>query len=64
VLQTKREGQNGTWINNDLIESFNVLHGMGIAHSVESYQDDNLVGGLYGLAIGKVVLRRIDVCSC
>ncbi len=51
---TKREGQNGTWINSDLIESFNVLHGMGIAHSIESYQDDNLVGGLYGLAIGKV----------
>ncbi len=51
---TKRKGQNGTWINNDLVESFNVLHGMGIAHSVESYQDGKLVGGLYGLAIGKV----------
>ena len=51
---TKREGQSGTWINNDLIESFNVLHGMGIAHSVESYQDGKLVGGLYGLAIGGV----------
>ncbi|WP_457748540.1 leucyl/phenylalanyl-tRNA--protein transferase [Sulfurimonas sp.] len=50
----KRAGQNGTWINNDLIEAFTVLHGMGIAHSVESYQDGNLVGGLYGLTIGKV----------
>jgi len=51
---TKRKEQNGTWINEDLLESFNVLHGMGIAHSVESYQDGKLVGGLYGLAIGKV----------
>ena len=51
---TKRKGQNGTWINDDLVESFNVLHGMGIAHSVESYQDGKLVGGLYGLVIGKV----------
>ena len=51
---TKRKEQNGTWINEDLIESFNVLHGMGIAHSVESYQDGKLVGGLYGLVIGRV----------
>jgi len=51
----KREGQNGTWINSELIESFEVLHGMGIAHSVESYDDNGkLVGGLYGIVIGKV----------
>jgi len=51
---TKRSDQNGTWINDELIESFNVLHGMGIAHSVESYKDGVLVGGLYGLVVGKV----------
>jgi len=51
---TKRGEQNGTWINDELIESFNVLHGMGIAHSVESYKDGILVGGLYGLVVGKV----------
>jgi len=51
---TKRSDQNGTWINTELIESFNVLHGMGIAHSVESYKDGVLVGGLYGLVVGKV----------
>lgn len=51
---TKRNEQNGTWINSDLIESFNVLHGMGIAHSVESYKNGVLVGGLYGLVVGKV----------
>jgi leucyl/phenylalanyl-tRNA--protein transferase len=49
-----RKGQNGTWINNDLIEAFSVLHGMGIAHSVESYQNNKLVGGLYGVVIGRV----------
>ncbi|WP_297430924.1 leucyl/phenylalanyl-tRNA--protein transferase [Sulfurimonas sp.] len=51
---TKRAGQEGSWINEELMESFNVLHGMGIAHSVESYQNGELVGGLYGLTIGKV----------
>jgi len=51
---TTRVGQEGSWINEELIESFNVLHGMGIAHSVESYQNGELVGGLYGLTIGKV----------
>lgn len=51
---TKRSDQNGTWINSEIIESFNVLHGMGIAHSVESYKDGVLVGGLYGLVVGKV----------
>lgn len=50
----QRENQNGTWIQNDLIESFEVLHGMGIAHSVETYKDGKLVGGLYGLVIGKI----------
>ncbi|HIP15266.1 MAG TPA: leucyl/phenylalanyl-tRNA--protein transferase [Sulfurimonas autotrophica] len=50
----KRNHQSGTWINAQLAESFNILHSMGIAHSVESYQNDKLVGGLYGLVIGKV----------
>jgi leucyl/phenylalanyl-tRNA--protein transferase len=53
--KVSRKNQNGTWINNELIESFEVLYGMGIAHSVESYdENNNLVGGLYGLTIGKV----------
>lgn len=50
----ERTGQEGTWINNDIIEAYSVLHGQNIAHSVESYIDGQLVGGLYGLAIGKV----------
>ncbi len=49
-----RKDQEGTWINDDLVESFCVLHDMGIAHSVESYYDGKLVGGLYGVVVGKV----------
>jgi len=49
-----RNNQNGTWIQDDIIEAYSVLHGMGIAHSIESYLDGELVGGLYGLVIGKV----------
>ena len=51
---TPRNNQNGTWIQPDIIEAFEELHGMGIAHSIESYQDGVLVGGLYGLSIGKL----------
>jgi len=50
----QREGQNGTWISEDIIEAYSVLYGQGIAHSIESYKDDVLVGGLYGLVVGKV----------
>jgi leucyl/phenylalanyl-tRNA--protein transferase len=51
---TLRSDQNGTWINDDIIEAYSVLHGQGIAHSIEAYQDNILIGGLYGLSIGKV----------
>lgn len=42
----------GSWISQDIIESYCALHDAGLAHSVESWQDDTLVGGLYGVAIG------------
>ncbi len=51
---TQRTDQNGTWIQPDIIEAYETLHGMGIAHSIESYKDDILVGGLYGIVVGKV----------
>ncbi len=50
----KRENQNGTWIQDEIIEAYSVLHDMDIAHSIESYQDGELVGGLYGVVVGKV----------
>jgi leucyl/phenylalanyl-tRNA--protein transferase len=50
----KREGQNGTWITNDMIEAYCKLHQLGIAKSVEVWQNDILVGGLYGIDLGHV----------
>lgn len=50
---TPREGQDGTWIIDDMVEAYCHLYELGIAHSFETYQNDTLVGGLYGLAIGK-----------
>ncbi len=49
-----RGNQDGTWIQDDIIEAYTNLHGMGVAHSVESYYDGELVGGLYGLVVGGV----------
>jgi leucyl/phenylalanyl-tRNA--protein transferase len=50
----KRDGQNGTWITNDMIEAYCKLHELGIAKSVEVWQNDELVGGLYGVDLGRV----------
>lgn len=52
--KTPRPGQDGTWISPPMIEAYRNLHELGWAHSVESYIDDQLVGGLYGLAIGQM----------
>jgi leucyl/phenylalanyl-tRNA--protein transferase len=50
----KRDGQDGTWITNDMIVAYCKLHELGVAKSVEVWQDDELVGGLYGLDLGHV----------
>ncbi|NOQ94044.1 MAG: leucyl/phenylalanyl-tRNA--protein transferase [Methylophaga sp.] len=44
----------GTWIHPEMIDAYIQLHQQGSAHSVECWQDDKLVGGLYGVAIGKM----------
>jgi len=49
-----REGQQGTWITPEILNAYSNLHTMGIAHSVECWMGEQLVGGLYGLALGKV----------
>ncbi|EOR92551.1 Leucyl/phenylalanyl-tRNA--protein transferase [Arcticibacter svalbardensis MN12-7] len=49
----ERKDQDGTWITTDMQEAYIRLHQMGIAHSVEVWQDDQLVGGLYGISSGK-----------
>lgn len=50
----ERPGQSGTWIHQDMIDAYNELHQLGFAHSYETWQDGKLVGGLYGVKIGKV----------
>ncbi|BFM43512.1 leucyl/phenylalanyl-tRNA--protein transferase [Flavobacterium sp. CFS9] len=50
----KREGQDGTWISNEMIDAYCKLNEQGIAKSVEVWQDDVLVGGLYGIDLGHV----------
>ena len=49
-----REGQGGTWIVPEMVAAYTELHGQGFAHSVESWSDGELVGGLYGVSLGKV----------
>ena len=50
----ERDGQNGTWITNDMIEAYCKMHELGIAKSVEVWQDEVLVGGLYGIDLGRI----------
>lgn len=49
----RRDGL-GTWITQEMIEGYSHLHEMGIAHSAEAWRDGELVGGLYGVALGRV----------
>lgn len=49
-----RAGSPGTWLLPEMISAYRQLHALGLAHSVEVWQDGRLVGGLYGVAIGGV----------
>lgn len=49
-----RPGQDGTWINKDVIRAYTTLHYQGLAHSAEVWLNDQLVGGLYGVRLGKL----------
>lgn len=49
-----RDGQAGTWIVPEMVEAYTRLHDLGFVHSVESWRDGELAGGLYGMALGKV----------
>jgi leucyl/phenylalanyl-tRNA---protein transferase len=50
-----REGQSGTWIGPDMVQAYEALHAAGNAHSVETWIDGELAGGLYCVAIGQAV---------
>ncbi len=50
----KRRDGEGTWIVPEMVEAYHLLHRLGFAHSVESWQDGELSGGLYGVVMGRV----------
>ncbi|MEW8194264.1 MAG: leucyl/phenylalanyl-tRNA--protein transferase, partial [Candidatus Thiodiazotropha sp.] len=49
-----RENSPGTWLVPEMIDAYRQQHRLGMAHSVEVWHNDELVGGLYGMAIGAV----------
>ena len=49
-----RDDQSGTWITYDMFQAYVAMHQLGYAHSVECWQHGKLVGGLYGMAVGRV----------
>lgn len=51
---TRRAGEYGTWIQDEMIEAYSSLHRLGYACSAEAWCDGKLAGGLYGVRIGKV----------
>lgn len=51
--RTLRKGQEGTWITREMQQAYTRLHQMGFAHSAESWSEGELVGGIYGVSLGK-----------
>ncbi|MBA3456303.1 MAG: leucyl/phenylalanyl-tRNA--protein transferase [Deltaproteobacteria bacterium] len=47
-----RPGQNGTWLIPEMVDAYTKLHEIGFAHSIETWEGDKLVGGLYGVSLG------------
>ena len=56
------EGRPDTWINDRIVSLFTELHAAGVAHSVETWADGKLVGGLYGLAMGAAFFGESMFC--
>jgi leucyl/phenylalanyl-tRNA--protein transferase len=52
--QVERKDQEGTWISAEIIEAYTKLHELGIAKSIEVWQNNQLVGGLYGVDLGHI----------
>lgn len=49
-----RKGQDGTWITDEMLQAYHALYILGYAHSVEVWQGETLVGGLYGISLGRI----------
>ncbi|MEO6329548.1 MAG: leucyl/phenylalanyl-tRNA--protein transferase [Ginsengibacter sp.] len=50
----ERKNQEGTWISDGILDAYDKLHSLGFAHSAEAWRNGELVGGLYGIRMGKV----------
>ena len=61
--KVRRKGQFGTWINHSMIEAYCKLHDLGYAKSVEVWDEDQLVGGLYGVDVGNGVFSGESMFS-
>lgn len=61
---TECAGRRETWINETIIGLYGELHRMGYAHSFETFSGDELVGGLYGLAIGRAFFGESMFSRC
>jgi len=48
----EQRDEDGTWIDDEILDSYCLLHDQGLAHSIETWQNEQLVGGLYGVALG------------
>ncbi len=53
-LCAKNSKRKSTWINNQIIESYTQLFKIGVAKSIECFENDKLIGGLYGIIMGKI----------
>ncbi len=59
----KRKGEQGTWIHQEMIDAYTKLHEQGFAYSAEAWHEGKLVGGLYGLKMGKLFFGE-SMFSC
>ncbi|GLQ97602.1 leucyl/phenylalanyl-tRNA--protein transferase [Dyella mobilis] len=59
-----RPKQSGTWISRAMIDAYGALHDQGYAHSVEVWEDDRLVGGVYGVSIGRLFCGESMFSTC
>ncbi|WP_419787743.1 leucyl/phenylalanyl-tRNA--protein transferase [Pseudodesulfovibrio sp.] len=50
--ESTRPGQDGTWLVEEMVEAYTLLHRLGYVHSVEAWRDGELAGGLYGVSLG------------
>ncbi len=50
--ESPRPAQDSTWITDDMIAGYERLHALGLAHSIETFEEERLVGGLYGVSLG------------